>query len=40
MNFIKHTEEHFLSVTGLYTLQVESYDYFKLGLLTNPKLGM
>jgi hypothetical protein len=28
------------SVSDLYTLQVQSYDYFKLGLLTNPKLGM
>jgi hypothetical protein len=37
---IKHTEEHCLSFSYLYTLQVQSYDYFKLGLLTNPKLGM
>jgi hypothetical protein len=37
MNFIKHTEEHFILVLDFYTLQDQSYDYFKLGLLTNPK---
>jgi hypothetical protein len=39
-NCIKHTEEHFVSFSDIYTLQVQSYDYFKLGLLSNPKLGM
>jgi hypothetical protein len=29
-----------VSISYIYTLQVQSYDYFKLGLLTNPKLGM
>jgi hypothetical protein len=32
--------KHCVSVSYIYTLQVQSYDYFKLGLLTNPKLGM
>jgi hypothetical protein len=26
--------------SGYVTLHIQSYDYFKLGLLTNPKLGM
>jgi hypothetical protein len=34
------TKEHCVSVSDLYTLHVQIYDYFKLGLLTNPKLGM
>jgi hypothetical protein len=40
MNSIKKTKEHFLSVSDIYSLQVQSNDYFKLGLLTNPKLVM
>jgi hypothetical protein len=37
---IKHIEEHCVLFLDLYSLQVHSYDYFKLGLLTNPKLVM
>jgi hypothetical protein len=32
--------KNFISFSYIYSLQVHSYDYFKLGLLTNPKLVM
>jgi hypothetical protein len=35
-----HTKENFVSFSDIYSLKVHSYDYFKLGLLTNPKLVM
>jgi hypothetical protein len=34
----KHIEKNCVSVSDIYSLQVQSYDYFKLGLLTNSKL--
>jgi hypothetical protein len=40
MNYIKHIEEHCVSVSDIHSLQVQSYDYFNLGLLTNPKIVM
>jgi hypothetical protein len=36
----KTLEEHCVPFSNLYSLQVHSYDCFKLGLLTNPKLVM
>ena len=39
-NYIKDTEEHCVPFSDLYSLHVHIYDYFKLGLLTNPKLVM
>jgi hypothetical protein len=36
----KTLEHQFVLVSYIYSLQVQSYDYFKLGLLTNPKLVM
>jgi hypothetical protein len=37
---MKDAEEHCVLFSNLYSLQVHSYDYFKLGLLTYPKLVM
>jgi hypothetical protein len=37
---MKHTEENCVSVSDILSLQVQSYDYLKLGLLTNPKIVM
>jgi hypothetical protein len=37
---IKDTEENCIPFSDLYSLQVHSYDYCKLGFLTNPKLVM
>jgi len=39
-NCIKDIEENCVLFSYLYSLQVHSYYYFKLGLLTNPKLVM
>jgi hypothetical protein len=36
----KNKLKNIVYFSDLYSLQVHSYDYFKLGLLTNPKLVM